>query len=209
MDCGQVRDRLLASWVIGETGAWRGDVARHLERCEACRAEAEALARPWAVLGGWPDASPSEGIRRRLLRRVRRRLLRDAVLSIPPVLAAGIAVVLSLVLWWLLPYAVLVSRCRAALQVPETHPAPYLLAGLAYGLPLAAGVWVLRRRALLGALAGSLDAAVLFFVILAPWVLSQCRDFAPLFQAAFLTGMGAGAMAAGLAGLGLARLAPA
>lgn len=209
MDCGEVRERFLAPVVIAETGPWREQVTRHLDGCGPCRAEAEALARTWALLDRWPDASPAEAVRGRLRRRIRRRLLRDAVLSVPPVLAAGIAVGLSLALSLLIPYPVLVSLCRAALRVSEAHAAPYLVAGVAYGLPMAVGVLVLRRRAPLGALAGSLDAALLFVLILTPWVFVQCRDFAPLPRAVFLSGLGAGAVAAGLAGLGLARWASA
>jgi len=208
MDCEQVRDQFLVLAVTGEKGSWTEGVAQHLERCKPCRGELEGLARTWALLGRWPDESPAEEIRVRLVRRIRLQLLREALLSASPVLAAAIAGALSLGLSLLIPYPFLVSLCRLALQVSEAHAAPYLVAGMAYGVPLAVGVWVLRRRVLSGALAGSLEASLLFLVILAPWVLFQCRDFAPLLQAAFLSGMGAGAVASSLAGLGLTRLAP-
>jgi len=208
VDCERVRDQFLVPEVTGEDGPWTEDVAQHLERCEPCRGEWEGLARTWALLGRWPDESPAEEIRGRLVRRIRLQLLKEALLSIPPVLAAVIAVALSLGLSLLIPYPFLVSLCRVALRASEAHVAPYLVAGMAYGVPLAAGVWVLRKRVLSGALVGSVEAALLFLVVLAPWVLIQCRDFAPLLQAAFLLGMGAGAVASSLVGLGLTRLAP-
>jgi len=208
VDCERVRDQFLVPAVTGEED-WSDGVARHVEGCERCREERDGLAETWALLGRWPDESPGDKIRARLVRRVRLEFLKEFVLSGRPVLAAAIAVALSLGLSLLMPYQFLVSLCRVALQVSEGHAAAYLVAGMAYGVPLAVGVWVLRTRLLRGALVGSLEASLLFVVILAPWVIFQCRDFAPLLQAAFLSGLGAGAVASSLAGLGLTRRAPA
>lgn len=209
MDCEQVRDRFLVLAVAGEEGWWTEGVTRHLEGCARCREERDGLAETWALLGQWPDELPGDHIRARLVRQVRREFLREFVFSGRPVLAAGIAVALSLALSLLMPYPFLVSLCRVALQVSEGHAAPYLIAGMAYGMPLAASVWVVRARLLSGALVGGVEASLLFLVVLAPWVIFQCRDFAPLLQVAFLSGIGAGAVASSLAGLGLTRLAPA
>jgi len=147
-----------------------------------------------------------------VVRRVRRQLLRESVLTVsgwtPAVLAAVIGVGLSLGLSFLIPYSFLVSVCRQALQVSDPHAAPYLLAGMAYGVPLALGVWIFRRRVLSGALISSLEASLLFLVILAPYVIAQCREFPPALQVAFVSGLWGGALVSSLAGLGLARLVP-
>ncbi|MBI4610258.1 MAG: hypothetical protein HY726_14760 [Candidatus Rokubacteria bacterium] len=212
MDCNQARDQFLAMLPAGEGVSWPEPFARHLEGCEACRAELEALGRTWALLGRWPEASPGEEVRRRLVRSARRQLLRESVLTAsgwtPAVLAAAIGVGLSLALSLLVPYSVLVSLCRQALQVSDPHAAPYLLAGIMYGVPLALGAWSVRRQLRGGTLIGSLEASLLFFVILAPYVIAQCREFAPALQVAFVSGLGGGAVLSSLAGLWIPRMAP-
>lgn len=212
MGCEQVRDQFLALLPQGAGRQWPEPIARHLEGCEGCRADLEAVSRSWALLGRWPEASPPEEIRARLVRKARRQLLRQSVLTVsgwtPAVLVAVTGVALSLSLSLLVPYSFLVSLCRQALQVSDPHTAPYLLAGMAYGVPLAVGAWILRKRLLGGALVGSLEASLLFLVILAPYVIAECREFAPALQLGFFSGLAGGALVSSLAALGLARLAP-
>lgn len=211
MDCEQVGDQLLEALSTGEGSPWSGLVARHLEGCEACRGELERLDQTWALLGRWPEPAPGEEVRARLGRRVRRQLVKEAILTVsgwvPAVLAAAIGVALSLGLSLLIPYPFLVALCRRVFQVSDLNAVPYLVAGAAYGIPLVLGVWVLRKRVLAGAVIGSLEASVLFLVILAPYVIAQCREFAPALRVAFVLGLGVGAVLWSLAGLGLARLA--
>jgi len=210
MECERVGDQLLALLPSGEGRQWPEPVTRHLEGCEACRAELEALSQGWALLGSWPEALPREEIGADLARRVRRQLVRESVLTVsgwtPAVLAAVIGVGLSLGLALLVPYSILVSLCRQVLQVSDPHAAPYLVAGMAYGVPLALGVWILRQRVLSGALIGGLEASLIFLVILAPYVIAQCREFAPPLQVAFVSGLVGGAVVSGVVGLWLARL---
>jgi hypothetical protein len=152
---------------------------------------------------------PSQEIQRRLARRVRRELLKESVLTLtgwaPAVLAAVVGVGLSLMLSLLVPYTLLVALCQRLFQAGDPRWAPYLLAGVAYGTPLLAGMWFFRRHAPGRALVGGLEAAVLFLAILAPYVLAQCREFAPPLQAAFVAGLGGGAVMASVAGSRLAR----
>ncbi len=212
MECEEVRDQLLAVLTAGEGAPLTGSLARHVEACEGCGAEWKILSQTWALLRQWPDASPGDEIRARLVRRVRRQLLRGSVLTVsgwaPTVLVSVIGVGLSLGLSLLLPYSLLVSLCRQALQVSDPHAAPFLLAGTVYGLPLALGVWLIRRRALIGGVVGSLEASLLFLVILGPYVIAQCREFAPALQVAFVSGLGGGAVVSSLAAPGLFRLVP-
>ncbi len=209
-DCEQVRDAFLSRLPAGQGAGFPEAVAGHLDRCAACRTELEALSRTWALLGQLPEVAPPEHLRAGLARRIRRRLLRESVLTVggwvPAVLAAALGVGVSVALSLAVPYASLVAWCERLLATSEPHPAAYLLAGVAYGLPLALGAWTLRARALRGGLIRSLEAAVLFFLILTPYVMAECRDFLPPLRLAFVSGLGIGAGAASLAGLGLARL---
>ncbi len=212
MECEQIREELASRLVTGAGSSWSEPVAGHLEACPACRAELEALRESWALLAEWPEVRPGEEIRTRLLRRVRGQLVRESVLTVsgwtPAVLAAAISVGLSLGLSLLIPYSLLASWCRQALQVADSHPAAFLVAGAAYGLPLAAGVWLIARRAVMGAVVGSLEASLLFLLVLAPYVIVQCREFPPPLQVAFVSGLGGAAVISSLAGIGLARLVP-
>jgi hypothetical protein len=146
------------------------------------------------------------------MRRVRRQVLMESVLTVrgwvPAVLSSAIGVGLSLALSLLVPYSVLVTLCRQALQVSDPHPVPYLLAGIIYSVPLALGIWILRTEALPRAVIGSLEASLLFIVILAPYVIAQCREFPPPLQAAFVSGLAVGAVASSLAGLWVSRVSP-
>jgi len=209
MDCERVRDQFLTLLARSERGEPPEAASRHVAGCESCRAELEAMRRTWALLGSWPEARPSELVRARLLRSARRRLLRESVLTLrawtAPALASAVGVALSLALSLLVPYAKLASACRQALGVPEPHVAPYLLAGIAYGLPLALGAWALSRRVSGGALIGGIEASLLFLVILTPYVVVQCREFPPALQLAFVSGLAGGAIVSSLAALGLAR----
>ncbi|MGH2659933.1 MAG: hypothetical protein ACRDHS_09780, partial [Actinomycetota bacterium] len=106
----------------------------------------------------------------------------------------------------MVPYSLLVSWCQRVLSVSDSDAVPYLLAGMAYGIPLALGAWMLRKRLLGGRLIGGLKASTLFLVILAPYVIVECRDFAPPLRAAFVSGLAGGAIVSSLVGLGLAGL---
>lgn len=143
MDCEQVRDQFLSGLSTGERDPGSDLVRRHLEGCESCRAELESLGETWALLGRWPEVAPGDEVRVRLLRRVRRELLRESVLTVrgwvPAVLAAVIGVGLSLGLSLMVPYSLLVSWCQRVLSAFEPQAAPYLVAGMAYGMPLALG----------------------------------------------------------------------
>src|SRR5262249_44055770 len=148
----------------------------------------------------------------RLMRRIRWQRSRAAVLTlsgwVPAVLAAAVGVGMSLTLSLVVPYSALVALCQEALRVSDRHAEPYVLAGIAYRAPLGLGAWILRRRLVSGALIGGLEASLLFLVILAPYVIVECQEFAPVLRAAFLSGMGVGALGSSLAAFGLSRRAP-
>lgn len=209
--CEQAREAFLEALVTGVEEPGSGPAATHVAECADCRAELEGLSRLWAALGRLPEAEPGAEVGIRLMRRVRRQVIREAVLTVggwvPAVLAAAVGVAVSLALSLLVPYPLLVSLCQKVLRLAEGHSTPYFVAGAAYGVPLALGAWVLRRRLLRGGVLGGLEATALFLVILAPYVIAECREFAPALRAAFVSGLGAGALVSSLAGLALARLA--
>lgn len=210
MDCEQIRDRLVTLLQARGGPPWPEPLAGHLEGCEGCRAEGVDLSRTWALLGQWPEAEPGPQVRARLLTRVRRELVRESLLTfrgwVPAVLTSAIGVGLSLGLSLLIPYSLLVSWCQQALQVAEAHAGAYLLAGLVYGLPLAAGSCLIARRAVMGAVIGSLEASLLFLLILAPYVIAECREFEPALEVAFVSGLAGGALVSSLAGIAIARV---
>lgn len=212
MDCEEVRDEFLSELVTGEGDRRPEPLRRHLEGCEGCRTELRDLSRVWAALGQLPPTDPRPDVGIRVMRRVRRQILREAVLTVrgwvPAVLAAVVGVTLSLGLALLVPYSLLVSLCQQALSGWPVSAAPYLLAGLVYGVPLTLGAWPLHRRAAGGTLIGGLEASVLFLLILAPFVIAECREFAPALRAAFVSGLGVGALGSSLAAFGLARRVP-
>lgn len=210
MECDQVQEEFASRLVTGAGAPWPEGVMAHLQACADCRAELETLRETWTLLARCPEVRPGEEVRERLIRQIRRRLVRESVLTVsgwtPAVLAAAVGVGLSLGLSLLIPYSLLASWCRQALQIAEAHAGAYLLAGLVYGLPLAAGSWLIARRAVMGVVIGSLEASLLFLLILAPYVIAECREFGPALEVAFVSGLAGGAVVSSLAGFAIARV---
>jgi hypothetical protein len=206
--CEQASEALVDAVVSGQPEPEAA--VGHLTTCSRCANEFAGLRRTWQALGALPEANPGDVVRARLLRRVRRAAVWEVLCTWngwgPAVVAAAVGAGLSLGLTLLVPYDLVVSLCQQLLQRSEAHVGPYLVAGAAYGLPLAAGAWVWRRRAAPGGVIGTLEASVLFLAILVPIAALQCREFGPAQQAAFVWGLAGGAVIFGLAGLGLTRL---
>lgn len=212
MECHQARQLFPASFSEELGDHDLAALREHCEACESCRAELNALSQTWRLLGRWSDAEAAPAIRTRLLRQVHRMALRESILTVrgwtPAVMAGVIGVALSLGLSLLVPYSLLVSLCRQAFQVSDPHGAPYLVAGMIYGAPLAFGALIALRRPAVWGFLRSLEATVLFLLILAPYVIAQCREFPPAFQVAFLSGMGIGALLGSGSGVWLGRHFP-
>ncbi len=207
--CEQASEALVDAVVTGQPEPEAA--VRHLTACPRCADELAGLRRTWQALGALPGANPGDVVRARLLRRIRRAAVREALVTrhgwVPAALVAAIGLTLSLGLAWAVPYSLLVSLCQQLLQRSEAHVGPYLVAGAAYGMPLAAGAWVWRRAGP-GGVIGTLEASALFLAVLVPVAVFQCREFGPAQQAAFVWGLAGGAVVFGLAGLGLTRLVP-
>lgn len=210
MECQQARELFLAS-LTREPGDYAPAVREHCEACEGCRAELNALSQTWTLLGRWPDAEPSPAIRTRLVRRVRWLALSESLLTVkgwtPAVLAGVIGVALSLGLSLLVPYHLLISLCQQAFQLSD-RGAPYLMAGMIYGAPLAFGTLIALRHPLAWGFVRGLEATVLFLLILTPYAIAQCREFPPALQISFVTGMGIGALLGSVSGVWLGRRLP-
>jgi len=125
-------------------------------------------------------------------------MFREAVLTVrgwtPAVLAAAIGVGLSLVLSFLIPYPQLIRLCQEVLQSFAPSSVHYLVAGMVYGLPVALGAMSIMQRSRESVLIKSLEASLLFLLIIAPYAIAQCREFPLLVQITFLSGMGIGAL---------------
>lgn len=185
-------------------------VGGHLESCEGCREEAGALATTWAALGAIPQLEPSPAVARRLARRLRWEVAREALASLESWQRAafvGVAgFVLSVALSLALPYQAMVTLCEWIVPADVPLPAAYLLAGLLYGfVPMLAGA-TLQARATTGPrFIGSVESAVVFIVVLVPYVLLRCSDFPLPLLAGFMGGVALGALGGGAVGSGLRR----
>lgn len=211
MDCERVREELATGVALADARTWPESVREHLAACEACRLELEALRQAWTALARWPEVSPAAETKQELRRRVRRQVFKEAVLAArgwtPAIFAAVVGVGLSLGLSLLVPYAVLVTWCQRLLEASDSYPGAFLVAGIAYGAPLALGAWSIGRGVPRGALLRGLEASLLFLLILVPYVIVQCREFAPLLQIVFVSGLGGGAVGSSLAAVALGRWA--
>lgn len=203
MDCNQVRAHL-TEWLAGEpAGPDREAVKGHLTACRACAEELAALQEAWALLGRWPGLAPAPATGHRLMRRVRWMIVKDAVLAVEgwkaAILAAFIAVALSIGLSFLIPYNTLVALCRQVVADLAPEAGAFLLAGAAYGvMPLALGVLIGWRRGSPGSWLGAAEATLLFLVLLAPYVVVQCREFSLPAVASFVGGLTLGALGGSL-----------
>lgn len=203
MGCREVRARLVEWLSAGPAGPETKALRGHLDQCRACAEELAALRETWALLGRSPGLEPDPATGRRLLRRVRWWTLRDALLTTESWRAAALAAVvgagLSIGMSLLLPYDTLVSLCRQLLVGVAPEPGAFLLAGAAYGImPLALGVFVGWRRGSPGSWLGATEATLLFLILLAPYVIVQCREFPLQVLVSFLGGLALGALGGSL-----------
>ncbi len=203
MDCHQVRAHF-PEWLAGEpAGPDHEAVKGHLTACRACAEELAALQETWELLGRWPGPEPDPATGRRLMRRVRWLIVRDAVLAVEgwraAAWAAVIAVALSIGMSLLVPYQTLIAFCRQVVAGLAPEPGAFVLAGIAYSLvPLALGALVAWRGGSPGAWLGGTEATFVFLVLLVPYVVVQCRGFPLPAQASFLGGLALGALGGGL-----------
>jgi hypothetical protein len=211
MECQQARQFLVASLSDDLADRDLAALREHSDACEGCRAELSALRQTWGLLGHWPDAEPAPVVGKRLVRRFRWITFSDSILTArgwtPAVIAGAIGVSLSLGLSLLVPYSVLVSLCQQAFQASD-HAGPYLMAGVIYGAPLAFGALIALGRPAAWGFVRSLEATILFLLILTPYVIAQCREFPASLQVAFISGMGIGALFGSGGGAWLRRQLP-
>ncbi|HKW95594.1 MAG TPA: hypothetical protein VJX92_27145 [Methylomirabilota bacterium] len=198
--CQATREELLSACLSGRPAPEEAHL--HARGCPECAEETRRLAETWAALAALPLLEPSAQLSRRLRRRIRWEVAREALASVGSWQRAALAGVggfaLSFLLSLLLPYDVMVTLCRTA--APETLPAAtaYLVAGFLYGLvPMAivAGFRGGRGQALAG-LVGVLEASIVFLVVAVPYVVAAC-GFPPPLLVGFVTGIALGALGGG------------
>jgi hypothetical protein len=207
MDCQAVRELYVETLIAGRASE---EVQRHLAACRSCREETHTLAATWTALAALPVLEPSPAIARRLQRCVRWEGIREALASIESWQRAALAgvggFVVSVVLSLLVPYETMVAFCQAVAPPSVPAPAAYLLAGVLYGLlPMLIGTTLEARGPRVVGLMGTLEAVIVFLLVLVPYVLLRCGDFPVPLLAGFVGGIALGATLGSAAGTGLRR----
>lgn len=185
------------------------DVAAHVRGCGGCREELRGLQEVWSALAALPPLTPPPAIGWRLMQRIRRESARRELASVESwqrAAFAGVsAFILAVILSLLLPFEGMVDVCRALVPSALPTPATYLLAGLLYGiLPMIGGTALPSLRATAtGGVVGALEAALVFMVVLTPYVVLRCAEFPLPLLAGFIAGIALGAAGGGAVGAGL------
>jgi predicted anti-sigma-YlaC factor YlaD len=207
MDCQAVRELYVEALMAGRPSH---EVERHLAACPPCRGETDTLAAAWAALAALPALEPSPGLARRLHRRVRWERIRDAWASSEAWQRAALAgmggFMVSVVLSLLIPYDTMVAFCQAIAPPSVPLAAAYLTAGVLYGLlPMLIGSALAARGGRAVGLVGTLEAVLVFLLVLVPYVLWRCGEFPVSLLAGFLGGIVLGATVGSAAGTGLGQ----
>lgn len=203
MDCQGIRESYVATLTTG--GDFPADLARHVRECDGCRDELAGLAATWATLGRLPLVEPSPALASRLRRRLRWAVVWETAGSWPgwqgAALAGVFGVVISVLLSVVLPYDAMAALCRDLAPRFLPGPAAYWVAGLIYGLlPMSlAGALAGRGRGLLRSL-GAVEAALVFLIVVLPYVVARCSEFPVALLTGFLGGIAAGGVAGAAAG---------
>jgi predicted anti-sigma-YlaC factor YlaD len=208
MDCETAREHYVATLATGQAPPAR--VGRHLASCPACGEEVESLAATWTVLAALPLVEPSPDVGRRLRRRVGWTAASETLTSVEcwqQAALAGVAgFLLLLLLSLLVPFHTIVVVFREIVPSVMRPPASYLLVGLLYGVvPMMIGTAFQPPRAALPGLLGAVEAPVVLFTVLVPFVVTECRNYPLALLAACVGGIAAGAVAGGMAGSWLGR----
>ena len=208
MNCQRAQETYLDS--LGGARPRPGDVDGHLASCEDCREELQGLAATWNALGGLPLLEPSSGTTTRLYRRLRWARARETLVSVEgwqtAALAGVVGFVLSVLLALVVPYETMVDVCRRVVTAALPGPGAYVLAGIVYGLvPMAIAGAFPARKADGAGVVYAVEAAAVFLVVLAPYIVLRCSEFPLALFAGFLTGIAAGAVAGGSTAIWLGR----
>jgi predicted anti-sigma-YlaC factor YlaD len=208
MDCHAAREVYVEALMAGRAAS--EEIERHFATCPACREETQALAGTWAALAALPVLEPSPGVTRRLRRRVRWEGIQEILASIESwqrAALAGVAgFVVSVVLSLLVPYDTMVAFCQVIAPRSVPVPVAYLLAGVLYGLlPMLVGSALEARGRRAVGLMGTLEAVLVFLLVLVPYVLLRCGEFPVSLLTGFVGGIALGAALGSAAGTGLRR----
>lgn len=202
MECQRARELYVGTLGLGE--AADEGAGHHLASCQTCQGEVRGLEAAWEALAALPPLQPTPAVARTLARRVHRASVREALVATDAWRQAALAGVagfaISLLLSLLVPYETMVALCQRL--VPLTPTAGYLVAGVLYGLlPMSIGALLQSRTAPAGV--RGLEAAVVFMVVLTPYVLLRCAGFPAAFLAGFVGGIAVGAAAGSTAAIRL------
>lgn len=204
MTCDEVRERSIEALTAGQKAP--DDVGLHLTGCLGCQDELRALARTWEALAALPLLEPSAGVARRLHRRLRWEVVREAVTSVESwqrAALAGVAgFVVSVLLSLLVPYQTMAQLCESIAPTSMPTPAAYLMAGVLYGaLPMVLGTAFEARKTAFFGLPGAVEAAFVFMMVLVPYVVLRCGEFPGALLVGFVGGIALGAVVGSVAGV--------
>ena len=207
MECNEAHLVLTARLAGGDSVQEWEAVQDHLRFCTACRADADALARTWDLLGALPDSPVPHAAWKRIEVRLPAPRPADRARSWAAAAgAAALAALISVTGAWLLPYERAVRLCSETLRdliatsIPD--PAVFFTVGFLYALlplafaTLATAGWLVRAGTYPG-----LRAGILSGILLLPYVVVACADLALAQATALLAGILAGAVAGGSAGV--------
>ncbi len=208
MECEAARELYVEALAAGRPAP--AEVEGHAERCGACQVELARLEAAWAAVASLPPLEAPAGGVQAIRRRIRWEAAREALTSIDAwqrgALAGVAGFAASVLLSLLVPYEAMVALCQRLAPPPVPAPAAFLLAGLVYGLlPMLAAAALEHRAGGIARVIGGLEAVLVFFVVLVPYVLLRCGDFPVPLLAGFLAGIALGALFGEAASAGLRR----
>jgi hypothetical protein len=198
--CQSVQEAYVGSLAAGRS--MPPDIERHVASCAACHEELQGLSETWNALASLPVLEPSPRSAVALRCRLLKERAREAIAPIEgwqtAALTGVVGFVLSVLLAILVPYETMVDVCRQIVTEALPSPGIYLLAGVLYGLvPMAISAAFQARKAEGVAVVHAAEAAVVFLVVLVPYMVLRCSEFPPALFAGFLAGIAAGAVAGG------------
>ncbi len=209
MDCSQARPLIAVHLVGSDTQEEWQALRHHFRSCPVCRSEAEALLSIWNVLSALPDVEVPATVWERIQAALPAPATRPASQApwLAPSATAGLAVLVSIVASWLLPYERAVSLCSEGLRrlfpsatLPD--PAVFFVIGFLYGLlPLGLVVLVGASRIYHSGGHPGIVAGLVFTLLVLPYVVIVCGGLPAASTVALMAGILVGAFAGGPAGI--------
>ncbi len=209
MDCDHARPLMTAHLGGSDTPDEWEALGHHLRSCLGCRAEAESLTQAWNALAAGLEVEPPAAVWERIQAALPAPATRPASQApwLAPSATAALAVLVSIVASWLLPYERAVSLCSEGLRrlLPSAtlpDPAVFFVIGFLYGL-LPLGLVVLAGAPRFYHSGGhpGIVAGLVFTLLVLPYIVIVCGGLPAASTVALVAGILVGAFAGGPAGI--------